>query len=836
MFFAADHVNLPMLRHYFLPFLRNLQRQKLFSFINLLGLTVSITCTFLIYLYVRHEFSYDRFHENAERIFRINQTFIWGDNNDTQFASTGPGVAYAVKAELPEVEMLTSIHTPGAFIISHTLPSGETISFEENKILAADTNFFKMFNFPLTEGNIRTALRQANTMVMTESTAKKYFGEKNPIGRLVRLSALTGQDPKTYEVTGVVKDTPANSYIEFDVLLSMKSFPIERLYWSWVWTQLETYVLFREDANMASVREKLRGIPRKHAEQTLQTAMNTTFDEYIKSGKKWELFLQPITSIHLPSEPVYNRLNDSGNLKTIYSLIGAGVVIILLSCVNFMNLSTAQFTRRVKEASLRKILGEGKTQLALSYVFEVLAFCVLGLVVALALTQGLLPYFNLVTGKALQLNLFSDPDLVATMFAIVLLMALLSSFYPVWFINRFNPAQAIKGKIHSGRQGKSFRNALVVFQFAVSIILMISTMIVFQQLNFITEKDLGFDKENLLVLKHVEGLGNPESLANEASQIKGVVALSRCTSLPPTIYGGDTFTAEGMNGTTFSLNFTTSDENYISALEIKLKFGRNFSSFLPGDSNKVILNETAVKKIGWPLDETVVGRKLQYPNNNDEEFEVIGVIRDFNFWSLEAPIEPMAIFHITNKSVYAGNRQFLALRIGPQDGELWNNTISDLGALWKKHAGDLPFEYTFIDEVFAQSFKTRERFGQVLTILAVLAMLIASLGLLGMIVYALEQRMKEIGIRKVSGASTGSILLLISQGYSKLIILSFLIGAPVAYWLMDQWLQEFAYRITPSIGLFLLVGALTFLVAIFITGYHSMKAARMNPVDVLRDE
>ena len=825
-----------MLRHYFLPFLRNLQRQKLFSFINLLGLTASITCTLLIFLYVRHEFSYDRFHKNAERIFRINQTFIWGDNNDTQFASTGPGVAYAVKTELPEVEMLTSIHTPGDFIISYTMPLGETVSFEENKILAADTNFLKMFNFPLMEGDSRTALLQANTMIMTASTAKKYFGEENPIGRLVRLSALTGQDPKTYEVTGVVKDCPSNSYIQFDVLLSMKSFPVEERYWSWVWTQLETFVLFREDANMSSVNEKLRGIPRKHAEQTLQWIMNTTFDEYIKSGKKWELFLQPITSIHLPSEAVYNRLNDSGNLKTIYSLIGAGVVIVLLSCVNFMNLSTAQFTRRVKEASLRKILGEGKTQLALSYLFEVLAFCILGLVIALALTEGLLPFFNLLTGKALKLNLFSDPELAGAMFGIVLLMALLSGSYPVWFVNRFNPAQAIKGKIHSGRQGKSFRNALVVFQFTVSIVLMISTMIVFQQLNFITKKDVGFDKENLLVLKHVEGLRNPESLASEASQINGVVAVSRCTSLPPTIFGGDTFTAEGMNGNTFSLNFTSGDENYVAALEIKLQFGRNFSTISPGDSNKVLLNETAVRKIGWPLDETVIGRKLQYPNEDNAEFEVIGVIRNFNFWSLESPIEPMAIFHIANKKVYTGNRQYLALRIGPQEGGLWHNTISGLDALWKKHAGDLPFEYTFVDEVFAQSFKTRERFGQVLTVLALLAMLIASLGLLGMIIYALEQRMKEIGIRKVSGASTGNILLLISRGYSKLIILSFLLGAPVAYWLMDQWLQEFAYRIRPSVGLFFLVGALTFLVAILITGYHSLKAARMNPVDVLRDE
>ena len=824
-----------MLRHHFLPFFRNLQRQKLFSFINLLGLTVSLSCTLLIYLYVRHEFSYDRFHQHAQRIYRVNQTFIWGENNDTQFASTGPGVAYALKAELPELEMLTSIHTPGDFIVSYTLPSGENVSFEENKILAADTNFFRMFNFPFIEGDNRAALLHANSIIMTESTARKYFGDQDAVGKLVRLSGLSGEETKTYEVTGVVKDTPSNSYIQFDVLLSMKSFPVDKLYWSWVWTQLETYVLMREDANMASVQKKLQSIPRKHAEQTLSWVMNTTFDEYTKSGKKWELFLQPITTIHLPSMPVLNRLNDSGNLKTTYSLIGAGIVIILLSCINFMNLSTAQFTRRVKEASLRKILGQGKTLLMMTYLFEVFFFCVLGMLAALALTQGLLPYFNTITGNTLQVNFLTDFNLATVMVAVVIFMALASGAYPAWFVNRFNPALAIKGKIKPGRQGKSFRNSLVVFQFTISIVLMISTMIVFQQLNFITEKDLGFDKENLMVLKHVEALPNGETLVNEATQMPGVVAVSHCTSVPPTIFGGDTFTAEGMNGNTFSLNFTSGDEGYVPTLDIKLRWGRNFLK-VPGDTSKVLLNEAAIRKIGWPLDETVIGRKLLYPNSNDAEFEVIGVIRDFHFWSLESPIEPMAIFHIGNKRVYVGKRQFLALRIGPQDGELWQNTISGLGNLWKKHAGGYPFEYAFVDEVFAKNFKTRERFGHVLTVLAVLAVIIASLGLLGMMTYALEERMKEIGIRKVSGASTANILFLISGGYTKLIIIAFLIASPVAYWFMDQWLRDFAYRVTPSVGLFLIVGAVTLFVAILITTFHSVKAARMNPVDVLRDE
>jgi putative ABC transport system permease protein len=347
-----------MIKNYFLLFFRNFLRQKLFSFINLLGLTVSIVSTLLIYLYVRHEFSFDRFHKDSANIYRVNQTFIWGDDINAQFSSTGPGVATALKEELPEIKLMTSFHTPGNFIVSYITPKKDVISFEEDKILAADSNFFKMFNFPMIAGDPLTALNQANTLVMTEKVAKKYFGAENPIGKQVRLGGLTKDgEQNTFEVTGVVKDLPTNTYLNFDILLSMNSFPvIKRLYWSWIWTQLETYVLLDPKTDLKTTRAKLAIIPRKYAEETLRRTMNTSFDEYTKSGKKWELFLQPMTKIHLPDQFVLNRIGDSGNIKIVYSLIIAAFFIILLSCVNFMNLSTAQFTRRIKEASIRKIL------------------------------------------------------------------------------------------------------------------------------------------------------------------------------------------------------------------------------------------------------------------------------------------------------------------------------------------------------------------------------------------------------------------------------------------------------------------------------------------------
>jgi putative ABC transport system permease protein len=823
-----------MVKNYLLLFVRNLMRQKAFSFINLLGLTVSISSTLLIYLYVSHELSFDSFHPNSERLYRVNQTFIWSDDKTNQFSRTGPGVANAMREELQEVELVTSLHTPGEFIISYVTPSNEVIAFEEDKILAADSNFFKVFNFPLISGDEASAFSRANTLVMTKSTAEKYFGTENPIGKLVRL----GNKQQTYEVTGVLQDVPDNSTIEFDILLSMKAFPVERFHWSWVWTQLETFVLLRSDANIANVREKLKAIPRKRAEETLRAVMNTTYDEYIKSGKTWELFLQPITTLHLPETPVIGSFPNVANVKIIYSFIGAAIFIVLLSCVNFMNLSTAQFTRRIKEASIRKILGLGKKELGLSYFFEALIFCCIALVVALGLSQILLPGFNLITGKQLQLSLFSDPLIPIGLLSLTLLMAITSSSYPAFFLTAFNPVNAIKGKSRVGREGKSLRNGLVIFQFSVSIILMICTAIVFQQLNYVSEKDLGFDKENLLVLHHAEVTKNSENLANDILNVPGALSASWCTSAPPTVFGGDTFTAEGETDKKFALNYTQADANYIPTLGLTLKFGRNFQTGNAGDSSRVVLNESAIHQIGWKLDESAIGRKIAYPNSGSDlvTFEVIGIVADFNYWSIATPIAPMAIFSVKNKYVADDAKDFLVIKVQPQDSEAWDRTFASLKSVWKNHAGDAPFQYTFIDDSFAETFATQQQFGKVLTVMATLAIVIASLGLLGMIIYSLEQRTKEIGIRKVSGASVYNILVLISKGYTKLIISAFVIGAPVSYWMMSFWLQDFAYRIEPSVWIFIVAGTGTLLLAVVITSYHSMKAALTNPVDVLKDE
>jgi putative ABC transport system permease protein len=561
--------------------------------------------------------------------------------------------------------------------------------------------------------------------------------------------------------------------------------------------------------------------------------MGTTYDEYIKSGKTWELFLQPVTRMHLPDQRVVGSFPDTGSIKIVYSFIGVAIFIVLLSCINFMNLSTAQFTRRIKEASVRKILGLGKKELSISYFFEALSFCLIALIVSLALTQMLLPPFNLLTGKTLKFSLLSDLNLLGALVILSVVMAIVSSSYPAFFLSKFHPVEAIKGKLKVGRRGTSFRNGLVIFQFTVSIVLIVCTAVVFQQLNYFSEKDLGFDKENLVELEHAETVQSAEALAKATMNIPRVISASWCSSTPPRIFGGDTFSAEGLNDQRFSLNYTSGDEQYIPTLGIKLKSGRNFDINNPEDVNRILVNEAAVRRLNWAVDETVIGKKITYENAS---FEIVGVMSDFNYWSLATSIEPMAVFHIKNKNIFHGKTSAIALRIEPQNSREWATTLQNLNDVWKQHAGDKPFEYGFIDEYFAETFKTQQQFGKVLIVVASLAILIACLGLLGMIVYSLEQRTKEIGIRKVSGASAWNILTLISREYTAIIMVSFVLGAPLAYWMMLQWLQDFAYRITPSLWIFFSAGAGTLLLAILITGYHSIKASLTNPVDVLKDE
>ncbi len=823
-----------MIKYYLLTFFRNIKRQKLFFLINLLGLTAGIVSTLLIYLFVENEFSHDRFHKNASDIYRINQTFIWGDHDDHEFASLGPGVAYALAAEIPEVKEVTRIHPPGNSLVSYTDNKNESHEFEEKGILAVDTNFFKVFTFPLMKGDEATALQNPNSVVISESTAKKYFGDEDPIGKLLQADNFPDQPTITLQVTGVALDPPDNSYIQFDMLMSMNSFPrIKESTWTWMWTMFETFVLLEDHASVDALKSKLPDLPRKYAGKTLERFMNQSFDEYEKSGKKWELFVQPFTDIHLHSSNVYNRIGNSGNITTVYVLMGVEVFIVLLSCINFMNLSTAQYTRRIKESSLRKVLGSNQAQLTLHFFSEAFMFCVLAAIIGLGLTQILLPLFNTFTETNLTLDIVNNQRILLVLLGLIFAMSALSGSYPAIFLSTFPPVEALKGKVRAGRGGKNLRNGLVAFQFIVSMALIVCTIVVFQQLKFLAAKDIGFTRENLMVVNRLEWVSNKEPFVNTLKNIPSVEDASWCTAMPPNLYDGDQFTEEG-NDKYVPINYLKADEQYVPTLNLKIKAGRNFSKDTPADKNGVIINEVAAKEFGWKADESVIGKKIYYPGQQ-LTFEVVGIVNDFNYWSLEMPIQSMAIFHI-NSVIRSHGGEYASLRITPTQTGTWNEVINAVEKQWNVAAGDAPFQYDFVDQSFAKLVQSEEKFGVALIVFAALAIMIACFGLLGMIIYTLEQRTKEIGIRKVVGASVLNIWTLVFKDYTILIITASVISTPLCIWFLNRWLEDFQYRVSISPWVFIFSTGLMLMGAVIVTGYHVVKAALMNPVDVLKDE
>jgi putative ABC transport system permease protein len=819
-----------MFRYFAVLFFRNLKRQKLFSIINILGLTAGIVSTIMIYLYVKNERSYDRFHANAENIYRINQTFIWGENDDNQFASLGPGAATALKAELGEAKEVTRLHPPGNFLITYQ-DKNDIRAFDEDRILAADSNFFSVFTFPLLKGNPSTALTHPNTVVLTASTAKKYFGDTDPMGKLMSFEEK-GQK-NTFEVTGIVQDTPENSYIEFDFLISMMSIP--RIQYSndlWLWTTFETFVLMDEKASITDMEKRVLNMPRQYAAETLKQGMNQTFEEYEASGKKWELFVQPLTAIRLHSSNIYNRLNEVGNIMTVNVLIGVEIFIILLSCINFMNLSTAQYTRRVKESSIRKVLGSNKLQLSLHFFAEAFMYCLISAAFAVGIVQLLLPVFNFMSGVQLSFDVFQNPQLLGLLLALVFVMSIVSGSYPALFLSRFSAVETMKGKLKTGKSGQAIRNSLVIFQFVISTVIIVFTIVVFDQIRFLGNKNIGFSRENLLVISNAEWAANGESFTNQVANIPGVLQVSYSTSVPPNLYDGDQFGVVGSEKY-IPLNYTKADENYIPTLELKILFGRNFSKETLADSGRVILNETAVASFGWTLDENVLGKKLSH---HSQQYEVIGVIKDFNYWALEAPIQPMGIFHTNATRLFSIDKRFVAIRTASKENADLPGLVKATQKQWEKFAGTYPFRYSFVDDDFAATYLSEERFGNVLSVFAGLAILIASLGLLGMIIYNLEQRTKEIGIRKVVGASSMNIWSLIVKNYLYLMGAAFVLSIPCCWMLLNSWLENFNHRIEITIWPFLIAMGCILITAIAITAYHVGRAAQMNPVNVLKDE
>nr|WKN37786.1 ABC transporter permease [Tunicatimonas sp. TK19036] len=828
-----------MQKNYFKIILRNVRKQKLYAVLNIIGLAVGLTVCLLIGLYVQDDLSYDRFHQDGDQIYRVDMSFIWGDT-DERFGSTPPPVASMLQENFPEIASAVRIYPPGLLFFSLDDEGQQVRSFEEERALAVDSTFFNVFTVNTLKGDPEAALKKANTVILTEEAAYKYFGEEEALGRLLTLNI--GEQRQTIEVGGIVESLPEQSHFQFDMLLSMPTFPIvEQRSWTWIWTGFVTYVKVKEGTDIHSLEEKVKPLPARYAGSTLERIYGYSFDDYIKQGKQWELFLLPLTDIHLFSENSFNRLGVTGDINYVYLMVTIGLLVLALAIINFVNLSTARAAQRTKEIGVHKVLGSGKARLISLFLLESALFAGVAMLLALALTELLSPFFNQVSGKQLSLLSSANGLFFLLMIGFTAIVSLLAGSYPAFYMASFHPVKALSKTVSVGNSAKAIfmRNGLVAFQFIISIGLIVFTLVIHRQLSYTQNMKLGFSSDNLIILHHAEQIPNEgESWLNQLRQDSRIASVSVANAMPPTVNNEDNFSAYGSDKVGIHINTMVVDAHYLSTLSIGLEAGRNFTEGSTGDRETVILNESAVQSLGWSLDpdspDFAIGKFVQYPG---QLYEVIGITPDFHFQSLRQQVMPLAIF-FEGSTMWTGGRKFIA--VSPQENyrsaSQIQQLIADMGEKWQAQIPQAPFKYSFLDEDYFSQFEAEQRLGKVFTYLAALALFIACMGLYGLMTFVVERKRKEIGIRKVLGASVPQVFLEISSRFTRLILLALLIASPLIWYATDHWLQTFTYRTNIPLWFFLAAGLTVLVISVLSISYQSIRAATANPVDSLRNE
>lgn len=828
-----------MFKNYFKTAWRNILRNKMNSVINIAGLAIGICCVILISLYVQDERRYDRFFSNADHIFQVNMDVAMG-GQAAYVSNTPPTVGPALQENFPEIKSYTRFFDMGNEIISNDANSKTQNHFTEKKILAVDSNFLQIFDYAINEGDAATCLLQPHSIVLTESTAKKYFGNTEAVGKNLVLDEYN----EPFRVTAVLGDIPSQSSVQFDLLIPTAACPpVKQFSWSWVWLQMNTYVLL--DKNVSTDADNIKNLESRFPAMVKTQAANAfkrigqPFDEFIKNGGKWDVHLQPVTDVHLYSGNISSPfLTTLGDIKYVYIFSAIAFFIILLACVNFMNLSTAQSVTRAKEVGIRKVLGSERIQLIKQFLTEAMLYSFISAVIALILVALLLPLFNSVAGKALDFNDIFSTGIWIFILLLTVITGLLAGSYPAFYLTSFNPIAVLKGGVFKKSWASLFiRNGLVVFQFTISVALIICTIILFQQLQFTQSKDLGLNKDNVIIIPNAEKMdeNTKETFRQQLLKIPGITHASVSTSVPTLSTFGDSYVPD-ITGVKeplvkdIMLSSFMADEEFIPALQIHLLQGRNFSKDF-NDSTSVIVNETTVKQIGW---KEPLGKYITYPGNNDQHFKVIGVVKDFNLASLRVAdtIVPFALFHASSKTYQLGTSYIMA-SVGSKN---ISNTLSQLENKWKSFAGAVPFEYSFLDKKFETLYSSEQRMGTVFGIFTCLSIFVACLGLFGLSVYTAERRRKEIGIRKVLGATVRGVVGLLSKEFVKLVFIAAIIAFPLASWAMNKWLQGFAYRINILWWVFAIAGGLALLIALITVSVQAIKVAIANPVKSLRAE
>lgn len=801
-----------MIKNYLKVAVRNILKYKFFSAINVLGLSIGMACCLFIFIYVTDELSYDQFHTDANNIYRVGLLGRMAGQEFNTSNSSWP-VASTMQNEIPGVES-------GLRMWPRLVPlvfKYEDKAFSESGVFYADSNFFEFFTFGLIEGDPATVLTEPNTVVLTPELATKYFGAENPIGKLITI----GNDNTSFKVTGLAEPAPGNSHFHYKALISFESAK-GQLFEGWTGNSLQTYVKVNANNSLEEINKKLEDIVAKYVGVEVEQGLGISFEEFKKNGGEYKYYLYPLVDTHLKS-PAQDDIEPNGEMKYVYIFSLIGVFILIIACINFMNLSTAKSSSRAKEVGLRKTLGSARSQMVWQFLAESIIYSVLAIIIAIGMTYLLLPSFNLLAGKNLVLGQILKPEFGLGIVLIILFVGLVAGSYPAFYLTSFNAVEVLKGKLKAGVRSKGVRSTLVVVQFSISIFLIIATAIVLQQLNFLQSKNLGMDKQNVIVLQNTSKLGDGrEAFKNSLLQQSGIEVVSYTNNSFPGVNNTTVFRTKGSEQDQLAGSYYV-DYDHLSALKLELKEGRFFSIDFPSDSNAVIVNEAAVKQFGWtdPLNEEVINFNGPEPVAN----RVIGVVKDFNFESLKTEVRPLVIsFTKVSRYLlvrYTGNPEVV---------------ISSIRELWNQQATGSPFEYTFLDQDFDALFRAEQRLKNIFMIFAGLAIFIACLGLFALAAFTTEQRTKEIGIRKAMGATVSNLTLLLSKEFTILVVIAFVPAAAASWYFMNEWLQDFAYRIYINPLILVIGGVLAFVVAWLTVGFQALRAAKANPVSSLRYE
>jgi putative ABC transport system permease protein len=803
-----------MFRNYFKVAVRNITRYKFYSAINILGMTIGLTACLVIILYIADELSYDKFNRNAERIYQVGLHAKIG-GQDLKVANTCPPMGPALVAEIPEVESSMRI----APYFGEPSIKYEDKVFAETKVFYVDSNFFQFFDYKLLEGNANNVLTEPNTLVMTKEVAEKYFGNESPVGKLV---VLDNQN-ETFKVTGVAANAPTNSHFDFNVLVSAETG--NRLKSTeWLNNNMYTYLLLRENTQLEPVHQKLGEMVEKYVGPEVEKFMGVTMQQVREQGGSYGYYTTKLTDIHLRSQSI-DGLEPKGNIVYVYFFGGVGLFILIIACINFMNLSTARAAGRAKEVGLRKTLGSLREQMIGQFLAESMIYSLIAVVISLVVCYLLLPSFNVLSGKELGMEIFSQPWFIAALVALIIFVGLVAGSYPAFYLTSFNVVEVLKGKVRAGMKSRGVRSFLVVLQFAISIFLIIFTVVVYDQIKFMQEKNLGIDKENILILKNTYRLDkNKEAFRNALSQQPGVIKMSYTNNNFPGVNNTTVFKEAGSEQDHI-MGVYYADHDHQEVMKFELKEGRYFSRDFPSDTLAIIMNEAAVREFNF---KNPIGEEVLYNDGDGKgmrRLKIIGVVKNFNFESFKDQVRPLSI-------LLTQNSNSLLVRYEGSPSAL----VDNVEKLWREHASNEPFEYAFLDESFDELFRSEQRMGTIFSVFAGLAIFVACLGLFALAAFTAEQRTKEIGIRKVMGASVPSLAVLLSKEFTKLVLIAFVPAAALGWYVSHQWLQGFAYRVDVSPLIIILSGVIAIVVALITVSFQSIKTATSNPVNALRYE